>query len=160
MSFSFIENSVKPQTPDRTLNIWAYELAEVFKSFNEGSKVYAKSELADVSAMALLFQEQTESMFPDLCGKRALKELCITDLLYGLSLLYTAFGDVCHAYVHAQVFGKKTTKDSVENAIIAFFHVLYKFCDFCEWDYYELIKLGEKRYLERMQDIVKNGVKD
>lgn len=33
------------------------------------------------------------------------------------------------------------------------------YCELKKWDYYELQELGEKRYTERMRDLVKNGIK-
>ena len=157
MAFSFLKSSVTEQTPDRTLAIWSYELAKVFTCLNTDRSidglVYARSELADVAAMALLFGEQVEH---EACAK-AVRTTPISSVQDGLNRLYEALGQVCQSYVHSEVLGAHSTKEPVNTALTCFYKELYLFCRFYNWDYYELLELGEKRYMDRMNDIREHG---
>lgn len=156
MSFSFLKNSVTPQTPEETLNIWTYELAKVFECFYHlptFSPGYTQTELADITAMMRLFCEQE-----DLIAIQEGGELQrFTDYREGLACLYIALGQVVQYYHYSKRFGANSTKGSVQEAIYKFDDTLNSFCHYNFWSYLELLELGEKRYIERMQDLIAKG---
>jgi len=153
MSFSFLRASVTPQTPEETLNIWAYELAKVFECFYRPSSFsddYAKSELADVTAMARLFCEQVGLIANHEGGETQRFASCTE----GLGCLYIALGQITQRYHYDKRFGDNSTKGSVQDAIYRFDDVLNSFCRYLSWSYLELLELGESRYKDRMKDLI------
>ena len=155
MAFSFVTNSVNDQTSSETLNIMTYELAMMFilinlKNKDIGTSLFLKTELADFVSMCRMFCEQTELIFKELNLNR------LTDLSAGS--IFIALGKLTQKYHYKKRFGSNSTKGEPQEALDILCDYIYSFCLAYNWSYFDIMELGEKRYLERMNDLIKNGI--
>jgi hypothetical protein len=156
MSFSFVEKSANNQTPPETLNIMTYELAMVFSLVNRSNKnsdlsMFIKTEVADFVSMTRMFCEQTGLLFKDIDTNKK------DDLSAGR--IFIALGYVIQRYHYKKRFGEYSEKGDPQESINILCDYIYSLCLEYHWNYFEVMELGEKRYIDRMRDLVTNGIK-
>ena len=156
MSFSFVEKSANTIEIDETLNIMTYELAMIFVLTSKKEKDldisgFLKTEVSDFVSMCRMFCEQTGLQFKELNLNR--KE----DLSAGR--LFISLGYVVQRYHYKKRFGDYSEKGDPQESIDILCDYIYSLCLTYKWDYFDIMEVGEKRYLARMNDLVTNGIK-
>lgn len=150
MAFSFIEHTVRPQSPEQTLLILTYEIAKVVQCDEAGGGVgyngHALTEMSDVISMLRYFCEQISAEFNALSSDSDSKSLVVS------------LGKVVQAWHYTNVFGSTLYHDKLIPSLEMLKGACVRYCHDKGWKFDDVALLGEEHFLERMQYIKESGV--
>lgn len=162
MSYSFVANSVTVQTPDETKDILHYELIMLIVALEQPhGEEFGYTEFADVTAMLRMYAEQKVWVFDDFFPNQLSSLYNVHDSknkeLHDIPIVFGKFVQANHYYKR---FGEFSQKGHPTEHFAELIKHLLVLCKCMDWDFWEACSLGEKRYAERMRDLVNNGIKD
>ena len=76
-----------------------------------------------------------------------------------LLVLSYELGEVIKCHHYFKRYGTTGYKDHGKTEMADVISMVRMYCEQEGWDFYELMDIGEKKYTERMRDLVKNGIK-
>ena len=161
MSFSFVKNSANNQTIEETQLVLTYELGKIFECLYDtretsGCIAHARTELADFISMSRMLCEQANWDYDDMIVGS--KDLFINNKEQILAKMYILVGKVIHGLHYKKRFNEYRG-DNPELCMQVLVDQTCRLCSLLKLDFWETLELGEKRYVERMRDLVNIGVK-
>ena len=160
MAFSFVENSVNPLTADQTQSVLIYELGALEDSLFSREKqpdyqTYGKTELSDCICMCRMLCEQESWSYNEINFYYPEPYIDFFNLYHQIRSSSCKLVQQRHYH---RVFGDYSRGTPFDSMTILL-HWLYTLCEKMGWNYWEIQDMGEKRYKQRMKDIIEHGVK-
>ena len=162
MSFGFIKNSANNQTVEETQLVLTYELGKVFECLYDkrelsGYREFAKTEIADFISMSRMLCEQVGWDYDIMItAKSNIFDNTREQLLAKMQILV---GKIIHGLHYKKRFNEYRGDDP-EMCMQCLADQTRWLCNVMKFDFWETLELGEKRYIERMRDLLTTGVKE
>ena len=162
MSFSFVKNSVNPQTVEETQLVLVYELGRIFECLYDMRELsvyreFARTELADFISMSRMLCEQVGWDYDSMLTTRL--NIFVNTREQILAKMQILVGKTIRGLHYMKRFSN-CRGDSPELSMGCLVDQTRWLCGLLDFDFWEVLELGEKRYIERMRDLVSNGVKE
>lgn len=159
MAFSFVKNSANYQTVDETEHVMTYELAKVFECMFDDIDLKAKdifgmTEVADFISMIRMFCEQQSWDFESMVGGEVPSSMARKDIL---SNTFVNLGKMIRGVHYYKRFHNYRGLEPQTSMILVISNIR-KLCYYMKWSFDDLVKMGEERYAERMDDLKTIGV--
>jgi hypothetical protein len=161
MSFSFKEHAVGFQSEEQTLLILTYEVSKVVQCAEAatvygsvGYKAHAMTEMGDVISMLRYYCEMKKVDYDQLSFYPIAYKDNTTP-----GWIVTYLGKIIQAHHYTNVFGSTLHHEKLLPALAMFKKECMQYCCDQGWDFQELEKLGEAKYLDRMNHIKKDGLR-
>lgn len=159
--FSFKDNAATEPDVDTVLHFLSYEVGSVqdcyikFEySLDKLFKTWEQHELADVICVARLFCELVEIQYEDNdINWEFVNRLVGSDrLLLGMSICVGKLAQIFH---YTNIFRNADTIGTYDQWIGNLDTLIQNMCSIEGWNYDELVDYGEKKYLDKMEEIRK-----
>ena len=162
MSFSFVKNSANNQTIEETQLVMVYELGKIFECLFDkrelsGYREFAMTELADFISMSRMLCEQVSWDYNSMLATKIYTFGYTREQL--LAKMQVCVGKVIRGLHYKKRFDDYRG-DSPDLCMQSLVDQTRRLCGLLDCDFWEVLELGEKRYVERMQDLQRNGIKE
>ena len=161
MSYSFVKNSANNQIVEETQLIMVYELGKVFECLYDkrelsGYREFARTELADFISMSRMLCEQVGWNYDNMITSNS--NIFVNTREQLLAKMQILLGKIIRGLHYKKRFDDYRG-DSPDICMQCLVDQTRWLCGLLLFDFWEVVELGELRYIERMHDLMSNGIK-